>query len=102
MRVMGAGEAMASQAGQVAQPETVSKNRLISAAHEFEGQMLKQLLKPLTAGDGLTGEDAADGSSGILGEFGAEALGKALSEEGGFGIASRIVGRLSRNGNHPG
>jgi len=79
-----------------------SKPRLIQAAHEFEGQMLKELLKPLTASDGLTGESSGDGSGGILSEFGAEALGKALSEQGGFGIANRIVGQLSRTGNQPG
>ena len=75
-----------------------SEPRLIRAAHEFEGQMLKELLKPLTAGDGLTG-DEADSSKGILGEYASEALGKALSEQGGFGIADRILHDLSRSGN---
>ncbi len=75
-----------------------SQPRLIRAAHEFEGQMLKELLKPLTAGDGLTG-DEADSSKGILGEYASEALGKALSEQGGFGIADRILHDLSRSGN---
>jgi hypothetical protein len=64
--------------------------------------MLKELLKPLTATDGLTGEgsdgDSGDGSGGILGEFASEALGKALSEHGGFGIADRILGQMGRSG----
>jgi hypothetical protein len=64
--------------------------------------MLKELLKPLMASDGLTGDTSGDGSGGILGEFGVEALGKALSEQGGFGIADRIVGQLSRSGHHRG
>jgi len=81
---------------------SISKTRLMNAAHEFEGQMLKELLKPMMAGDGLTGESSEDGSGGILGEFASEALGRALSEQGGFGIASRIVGHLSHSGNHPG
>jgi len=80
----------------------ISEPRLIRAAHEFEGQMLKELLKPLTATDGLTGagleEDSEDGASGILGEFASEALGQALSEHGGFGIADRILGQLSHSG----
>jgi Rod binding domain-containing protein len=71
--------------------------RLISAAHEFEGQMLKELLKPMTAGD--DGQTGSDGDTGILGEFASEALGKALSQQGGFGIANRIIGQLSRSGN---
>jgi Rod binding domain-containing protein len=79
-----------------------SQPRLIRAAHEFEGQMLKELLKPLTAGDGLTGGESEDCAKGILGEFSSEALGKALSEQGGFGIADRIVNDLSRSGNHSG
>jgi Rod binding domain-containing protein len=85
--------------------------RLVQAAHEFEGQMMKQLLKPMTNGDALTGAEDGDsdlgsgsgsGSTGALGEFASEALGKALSERGGFGIADRIVKELSRSGNHHG
>lgn len=70
--------------------------RLVSAAHEFEGQMLKELLKPMTESDGLGGSDS---DSGILGEFASEALGKALSEQGGFGIAKQILAHFSESGN---
>jgi len=72
--------------------------RLVAAAHEFEGQMLKELLKPMTDSDGLGGSDS---NSGILAEFGSEALGKALSEQGGFGIAKQIMAQLSGSGNQP-
>lgn len=72
--------------------------RLVTAAHEFEGQMLKELLKPMTESDGLGGSDSG---SAILGEFGSEALGKALSEQGGFGIAKQIIARLSQSSNQP-
>lgn len=69
--------------------------------------MMKELLKPMTNGDALTGDDeGADkvldsgaGSGGTLGEFASESLGKALSERGGFGIADRIVSQLSHSGN---
>jgi len=77
--------------------------RLVNAAHEFEGQMMKELLKPLTQNDSaatsLTGDDDDSGSGSVLGEFAAEALGRALSYRGGFGIANRIVGQLSQNVN---
>lgn len=66
--------------------------------------MMKELLKPLTAGDGLTGSDDESGSTGALGDYASEALGRALSEAGGFGIASRIVSQVSGNsqsGNQP-
>lgn len=71
--------------------------RLVSAAHEFEAQMMKELLKPLTSTNGLNGEDddAASGSGSALGEFASEALGRGLSEHGGFGIASSILRQLT-------
>jgi len=75
--------------------------RLARAAHEFEAQMMKELLKPMTASDGLTGseDDSDTGSGGALGEFASEALGRALSEQGGVGIAKSVVQDLSRSGN---
>ena len=76
--------------------------RLVKAAHEFEAQMMKELLKPMTGKDALTGEDQDDGgdanANGALGEFASEALGQALSQRGGFGIADRIVRDLSHSG----
>ncbi len=79
---------------------TAPQPRLVRAAHEFEAQMMKELLKPLNAGDALTGEDEDGG--GTLGEFASEALGRALSEQGGFGLANRIVSDLSHSGNRKG
>jgi Rod binding domain-containing protein len=81
--------------------------RLVRAAHEFEGQMMKELLKPMTGGSMLTGEDGdgddgGEGAGGALGEFASEALGQALSERGGFGIADRIVKELSHSGHQAG
>ena len=79
--------------------------RLVRAAHEFEAQMMKELMKPLHPSSSLTGSDddagPDTGSSGALGEFASEALGRALSEGGGFGIASSIVKQLTPHGNHP-
>ena len=78
--------------------------RLVRAAHEFEAQMMQELMKPMTHASSLTGEedDSDSGSGGALGEFASEALGKALSEHGGFGIASSIVKELSHSGNQRG
>jgi Rod binding domain-containing protein len=77
--------------------------RLVAAAHEFEGQMMKELLEPMTRSGGLSGEDGDDdagtGSGGALSEFAAEALGQSLSQHGGFGIADRIVRELAGSGN---
>ncbi len=74
--------------------------RLVRAAQEFEAQMMKELLKPMTGQDALTGEETEAGgdagATGALGEFASEALGQAISRHGGFGIADRIVQDLSR------
>jgi Rod binding domain-containing protein len=86
--------------------------RLVRAAHEFEAQMMKELLKPMTGQDSqdsqdfLTGEanDAGGdaGSSGSLGQFASEALGQALSQKGGFGLADSIIRDLSHSGTRHG
>lgn len=71
--------------------------RLVKAAHEFEGQLMEQLLKPMTDSDGLTG-DSVSGSAGALGSFAAAALGRALSAEGGLGLADHIIRSLTPHG----
>jgi len=75
--------------------------RLVRAAHEFEAQMMKELIKPLNQGNGIPGsysDDDDSGSAGALGEVASEALGRALSDGGGFGIASSIVRQLTNPG----
>ena len=85
---------------------TTPQPRLVRAAHEFEAQMMKELMKPLNQSNSLTGEDKDgdddSGSGGALGEFASDALGRALSEGGGFGIAKGIVKQLSAAGNQNG
>lgn len=71
--------------------ETAHQLRLAKAAHEFEAQMMKELVRPVI-GD----EDNESGSGGALTEFAGEALGQSLSRAGGFGIADRIVSSISR------
>lgn len=82
--------------------QTAPSPRLVNAAHEFEAQMMKELLKPMTSGDALTNDgDADEGSGGALGEFASEALGRAISDRGGFGIANSIVKELSHTSAPP-
>ena len=82
-------------------PAAAPQPRLVKAAHEFEAQMMQELLKPLTAGSGFDGEegDGTTGSGGTLGAIATEALGRGLSEQGGFGIANSIVRQLTRASN---
>jgi Rod binding domain-containing protein len=82
--------------------QTMPPPRLVRAAHEFEAQMMKELLRPMTETGSLTGDEDGDaGGTGTLGEFAAESLAGALSASGGFGIANRIVGEVSHFGNSP-
>jgi Rod binding domain-containing protein len=72
--------------------------KLVAAAHEFEAQMMKELLKPL-ASSGVSGSGDSDdeNSGGALGAYATEAFGRALSNGGGFGIAKSILSSLSRS-----
>ena len=71
--------------------------RLLNAAHEFEAELMKELLKPLTAAgeDDGTGGSAGLGDAGALGEFASEALGEGISRHGGLGIARMITESIS-------
>jgi len=63
MQVTGAAASSSAQQGPIApQP------RLARAAHEFEAQMMKELLKPMTDSDGLGGDadESGSGSNGAL------------------------------------
>jgi hypothetical protein len=74
--------------------------RLVRAAHEFEAQMMKELLAPLAQSSGLTGndEDGDSGSAGALGAYATESLAGAISQRGGLGIARDLIQTLSHSG----
>jgi Rod binding domain-containing protein len=65
--------------------------RLVKAAHEFEAQMMSELMKPMLSDTSITGDDDADSDSGAGSGAG-----------GGFGIANRIIKQLSPSGNQNG
>jgi Rod binding domain-containing protein len=92
MRV-GNGAAVTSQAARHPRP------RLEEAAHEFEAQMMKELLKPMTDGAILGAENS--GSGGTMTDFATEVLGQCLSRAGGFGIATTVLHGLSQDGTTP-
>jgi flagellar biosynthesis anti-sigma factor FlgM len=62
--------------------------------------MMKELLQPMTT-SGLSDEEEDAGSGGAMVGFASEALGRAVSAQGGFGIANRILADLSRSGTAP-
>jgi Rod binding domain-containing protein len=73
--------------------------RLVQAAHEFEAQMMKELLKPMTGSSTL--DEDNPGSGGTMTDFASEVLGQCLSRSGGFGIATTILQGLSKNETPP-
>lgn len=76
---------------------TVPQPRLVQAAHEFEAQMMKELLKPMVSGSSPDGNEEDPESCGPMADFATETLGQALSRQGGLGIANTIIRSLSRN-----
>jgi Rod binding domain-containing protein len=77
------------------QSVNLPQSRLVEAAHEFEAQMMKELLKPLTGGTTMDGNESDSGSGLALGDFATDALGQSLSRSGGLGIATSILRSLS-------
>jgi Rod binding domain-containing protein len=78
-------------------PAAIPQPRLVQAAHEFEAQMMKELLKPMTAGASMDGDESDPESGGVMADFATEALGQSLSQQGGLGIATSILRSLSQN-----
>lgn len=72
--------------------------KLTDGAQQFEGIFLQELLRPMQSGkDGLTGEDATDSSTDTLQSYGTEAVAKAISSRGGFGIARQVIHQIERS-----
>ena len=71
--------------------------KLVDAAQQFEATMLQELLKPMQHGqDSWGGEEKNDDSaSDTISSFGTEAIAKAISKGGGFGIAKQIVSKVT-------
>lgn len=80
---------------------SLKQTRMVTAAHEFEAQMMKELIEPLSNSATMMGgdDDSETGSTVALSDYAGQVLGQALSQQGGFGIANKIIGSLSRNGN---
>jgi len=92
-------------------PLSADSPKLKSAAHEFEASLMQEFLKPLQrdplfapdkadgSADADTDSDRDQGSAGALMSFGSEAMAEAISERGGFGIASKILDHFGTQAN---
>jgi len=91
--IAGAGGGEPAGSGRAADP------RLKPAAHAFEACLMKEFLEPLQHdalfAEGKDGEEGG-GSGSALMSFGSEALARAISERGGFGIATKIIGHFQQ------
>jgi Rod binding domain-containing protein len=103
MNTLGVSQTIAASEGNAG--PALPQPRLVKAAHEFEAQMMKEMMAPLTkstsvpgVGGGGNDDDQDSGSGGALGEFAAEALGQALSAAGGFGIANQVIAEVGHAG----
>lgn len=78
--------------------ESQKQAKLVDAAQQFEATMLQELLKPMQHGqDSWGGEMKSDddASTDAISSFGTEAMAKAISKGGGFGIAKQIVSKVT-------
>src|SRR5438270_6290585 len=76
--------------------EAQRQAKLVDAAQQFEATMLQELLKPMQHGQSSWGcdEKSDDSASDTISSFGTEAIAKAISKGGGFGIAKQIVSKV--------
>ncbi len=98
-----AGIASGTGATATSRPETgaLPDSRVKPAAHEFEACLMKEFLEPLqhdSLFDDGQGDASGEGSGSALMSFGSEALARAISERGGFGIAAKIIAHFGRGG----
>jgi len=77
--------------------EEQKQAKLVDAAQQFEAIMLQELLKPMQHGESSReGEEKSDDTaSDTISSFGTEAIAKAISKGGGFGIAKQIVSKVT-------
>jgi peptidoglycan hydrolase FlgJ len=77
-------------------PDVMRHAKLTDAAQQFEATMLQELLKPMQHGQSSWGEDeSSDSSNDTMSSFGAEAVAKAISQGGGFGLAKLIISKVT-------
>ena len=81
-------------------PEDVQKAKLVDASQQFEAMMLGEMLKPLQFG--ASPDAGADESGGGAGDtirgIANDALGKALAQHGGVGIARSVLAQVQAEG----
>ena len=75
--------------------------KLTDGAHQFEAMMLTEMLKGLnfSGAPDEGGQEPSGGASSTITGYGTEALAKAISQGGGFGLAKQIVRQVTAEDN---
>jgi Rod binding domain-containing protein len=76
--------------------EAQKQAKLVDAAQQFEAMMLQELLKPMQHRQNSWGDDekSGDPAADTISSFGTEAIARAISKGGGFGVAKQIVSKV--------
>ncbi len=71
--------------------------KLINAAHQFEASLMQELLAPLQK-DSMSSPDSESdsGSGNAMSTFAGEAMARAISDRGGFGIATQLIAHFEQ------
>ena len=65
--------------------------KVLEAARQFEALLIGQMMKSMQSANGGLSGDGEDGSSSCAMEYGQEAFARALSANGGLGLASLVA-----------
>jgi Rod binding domain-containing protein len=78
--------------------DNANSAKVADAAQQFEAMMLNELLKPLQFGASVDegGEEGSGGAAGTIRGLATDALGKALAEHGGVGVARKVEQEMTK------
>jgi Rod binding domain-containing protein len=87
----------------IANSDSKDQARLADAAHQFEGMLLQEMLKPMRTTDSddtwSSEERGSDGSEDTINSFGVEAVATAIAKGGGLGIARQVIQQVTAEHN---
>jgi flagellar protein FlgJ len=76
-----------------AEADSRQHTRLVDATQQFEAMMMQEVMKQMQSSENKwdDGGDSSDKSMETMSSYGSEAVAKAISKNGGLGIARTVV-----------
>lgn len=71
-------------------------SKLKNAAHQFEASLMHELFAPLQKDSMSSSDDDDSGSGNALSSFAGDAMARAISDRGGFGIANQLIDHFEK------